>query len=169
MFILRLFPAFFMSAAVTLPGVVAVYTPPPVYQLTFKKIDLTIGGVNTLPIPSCTGNVPVLRFVVTVKNIGKLDYSPAPANQALELKGPSHTQFADLPFISAGGNGKVLFVYTPQTESATYPNTTFTFVVNPNRRISESDYSNNSFTEKLALKPPFCPGPAATANATPAH
>jgi hypothetical protein len=162
----RLFPVFFMSVVFALPAMVGAYTPPPVYQLTLKKIDLTIGGVKTLPVPSCTSNIPQLQFVVNVENVGKLDYQPAPANQALELKGPSHTMFADLPFIAAGGSGKVLMTYVPQSEGVSYPNTTFTFVVNPNKRITESNYSNNTFTEKLALKPPFCPGPTPAASAS---
>ncbi|HME82316.1 MAG TPA: CARDB domain-containing protein [Candidatus Eremiobacteraceae bacterium] len=151
-----------------LPTAGSANTPPPVYQLTFKKIDLTIGGVKYSPLLPCKNGVPGLRFLVTVDNIGRLDLSAVPFNQALTVKGPSHSVMADLPFIAAGGSGKVLVNYYPQTpESAHYPNSTFTFIVNKNRVISESNYDNNTYTTKVALTEPPC-GPSASAMPPPA-
>ncbi|HLN47376.1 MAG TPA: CARDB domain-containing protein [Magnetospirillaceae bacterium] len=153
-----------VASAAALPSASRAYTPAPFVPLTFKKIDLTIGGVKYSPLLPCKNGVPGLRFLVTVDNIGKLDLSAVPFNQALTVKGPSHSVMADLPFIAAGGSGKVLVNYYPQTpESAHYPNSTFTFIVNKSRQISESNYDNNTYTTKVVLTEPPCP----TASAMP--
>jgi hypothetical protein len=154
--------------AAALPSASSAYTPAPFVPLTFKKIDLTIGGVKYSALLPCKNGVPGLRFLVTVDNIGRADLSAGPLNQALTVKGPTHSVMADLPFIAAGGSGKVLVNYYPQTpESAAYPNSTFTFIVNKSRVISESNYDNNTLTEKVALTGPAC-GPTASAMPPPA-
>ncbi len=150
--------------AAALPSASSAYTPAPFVPLTFKKVDLTVGSAKYSVLLPCKNGVPGLRFLVTVDNVGRLDYSPLPMNQALTVKGPSHSMAADLPFIAAGGSGKVLINYYPQTpESAHYPDSTFTFTVNKSHQISESNYDNNTLTEKVALTAPACP----TASAMP--
>ncbi len=93
-------------AAIAIPASVYAYTPPPVYQLTLKKPDLTITGVKASLKPPCAGALPTLRFLVTVANVGKLDMKPGPVNQALGVTGPSHKQYADLPFIAGRRQGR---------------------------------------------------------------
>jgi len=120
----------------------------------------------------CANGLPGVRFIVTVENVGKLDVNPGPVNQALQVKGPSHTVKADLPSISAGGSAKVMLEYAPQGgEDPKYPDTTFTFVVNPTKQIIESNYDNNTYSMKPAIPPPFCPSaPGAGVNpGTQAH
>jgi hypothetical protein len=164
-----------VAVAAAVPISVCAYTPPAFVPLTLKKPDLTIGGVKESAMLPCKHGLPGMRFLAKVENVGKLDYNPAPANQALVVHGPSHSVYADLPFISAGGSAVVELDYTPHSvESAHYPDAAFNFVVNPSHRIIESNYDNNTYLKKVALTGPFCPSAAAmpkppTPEAAPSH
>jgi hypothetical protein len=156
--------------AAILPLAAFAYSPPNFVPLTLKKVDLTLGGIKTMAQLPCSHGVPIVRFIVTVQNVGKADYSPAPANQALAIKGPSHTVKADLDYIAAGGSSQVVLDYPPQlVENAQYPDSTFTVSVNRSHRIIESNYDNNVKTIQAMVKP-VCPPPsAAKTPASPGH
>jgi hypothetical protein len=146
-----------------LPLAAFAYTPPTFVPLTLKKPDLTLGGIKTSAMLPCSQGLPGLRFLITVQNVGRADYSPAPANQALAIKGPSHTVKADLPFIAAGGSSQVEIDYAPQAvENAQYPDSSFNASVNSSGRIIESNYSNNVKTIQVMVKP-VCLSPSAPA------
>jgi hypothetical protein len=154
--------------AAILPLAAFAYTPPTFVPLTLKKPDLTLGGIKTTAMLPCSNGLTGLRFIITVQNVGRADYSPAPANQALALKGPSHRVLADLPFIAAGGSSLVEIDYAPQAvENAQYPDTSFKASVNSSGRIIESNYANNVKTIQVTVKP-VCPPPSAPAMPTPA-
>lgn len=164
----RNLPIAFAVLTALLPLAAFAYTPPSFTPLTLKKPDLTLGGIKTTAMLPCSQGVPRLRFIVTVQNVGRADYSSAPANQALAVKGPSHLVVADLPFIAAGGSSQVELDYAPQpVENAAYPDTTFKFSVNSSGRIIESNYDNNVKTIHVMVKP-VCPSPSAPAMSPPA-
>jgi hypothetical protein len=130
----------------------------PQAQLTLKKPDLTIKKVRTsIVLPCPPSGVPSLRFIAEVDNVGKLDVNPGPANKTVVVHGPTHTVKADLPYVAAGGTALVQLIYNPQTgEPSAYPDVAFTFTVNGNHSIIESNYSNNTYTTTVALPPGIC-------------
>jgi hypothetical protein len=141
----------------------------PQAQLTLRRPDLTIKHVRTsIVLPCPPSNVPSLRFIVEVDNIGSLSVSPGPANQAVAVHGPTHVVKGALPFVAAGGTALVQLIYRPQPdEPKAYPNVPFTFTVNGNHSIVESDFTNNKFQTTPAIAPGICsaigPGPPAPA------
>jgi hypothetical protein len=143
--------------------------PQPQSQLTLKRPDLTIKHVRTsIVLPCPPSDVPSLRFIVEVDNIGTLSVTPGPANQAVAVHGPTHIVRGSLPFVAAGGTALVQLVYRAQPgEPKAYPNVAFTFTVNGNHSILESDYTNNTFQTTPAMPPGICnavgPGPPAPA------
>lgn len=130
----------------------------PQAQLTLKKPDLTIDKVRSSIITPCpTSGVPSLRFIVHVENVGKLDVTPGPANKAVAVHGPTHTVKGDLPYVAAGGTALVQLIYSPQAgEPSAYPNVPFTFTVNGNHSIIESNYTNNTYKTTLSIPAGIC-------------
>lgn len=153
-----LFVRLTFAAALVSLSLTSASAAQPQAQLTLKKPDLTIKKVRTSAVLPCPpSGVPSLRFIVEVDNVGKLDVNAGPANKAVSVHGPTHTVKADLPYVAAGGTALVQLIYNPQSgEPKAYPDVGFTFTVNGNHSIIESNYTNNTYHTTVSVPAVIC-------------